>query len=259
MGLLLSTRRALLGSVAAWTPASPTIGGYSPDHWYRSDSGLWQDAGTTPAAADGDVVGRWEDLTANADHVNQAGVAFKPTLQNGAGDLLNGHPVVRFDGTDDFLQGAFTTGGAMAQPNTVFVVCMLDNPNDDVYRVIIDDDSVLSMMLGQRNADVPDKWFMYGGAVLQGGASDGNWNTWTALFNGAASQVWLNGISSIGPGNPGALAVDGLTIGCNKSGVNPWEGDATEIIIYDANLSNADKNQVGQYAATRYALAYTDI
>ena len=37
------------------------------------------------------------------------------------------------------------------------------------------------------------------------------------------------------------------------------KGDMTEILLYDANLSNSDKNQVGAYLATRYALSYTDI
>jgi hypothetical protein len=35
--------------------------------------------------------------------------------------------------------------------------------------------------------------------------------------------------------------------------------DMVELIAYDANLSDADKNQVGQYLATRYGLSWTSI
>ena len=43
------------GPLGGWTPAQATTdGGVSPEHWYRSDGPLWQDAGVTPAAADGD-------------------------------------------------------------------------------------------------------------------------------------------------------------------------------------------------------------
>ena len=78
------------------------------------------------------------------------------------------------------------------------------------------------------------------------------------LFNGAGSQFWHNGISEAA-GNAGVRVFDGLVIFASNAFTAPWKGDATEIILYDANLSDADKNQVGQYLATRYGLAYTDI
>nr|NIQ88693.1 hypothetical protein [Deltaproteobacteria bacterium] len=171
MGLLLGTRRSLLGADDSWTPASPTSGGYSPEHWYRSDSGLWQDAGVTPATADGDVVGRWEDKTANADHVNQANAAKKPTLQSGAADRLNGHPVIRFDGIDDLLVGAFTNGGAMAQPFTVFIVAQLDSSvvDDGVPAVLLDDsDPTNRVIIYKYEAPNPDAWTVYAQSVLTG-------------------------------------------------------------------------------------------
>ena len=257
--------RALLYSgVVVWDPSQPTTDGdLLPDHWYRSDGPLWQDAGVTPAVLDGAVVGRWEDLTANADHVNQAVVANKPTLQNGVGDLLNGQPVIRFDGINDTLSGAFTTGGAMNQPSTVFAVAALDAAavNDGVSRKIYDsDDAVNRMIAGQYGADNPDSWYLYAGAVISSAAaSNSNWNIWTILYNGASSQFWHNGVSLAGPGNAGAHNADGLTIGGAFDVTAQWDGDITEIIIYDADLSTADDNQVGNYLATRYGLAYTDI
>ena len=258
--------RALLYSgVVPWSPALPTTdGGLLPEHWYRSDGPLWQDAGITPAVLDGAMVGRWEDITANADHVNQAGVAPRPTLQNGAGDLLNGCPVVRFDGIEDYLMGAFTTGGALAQPFTVFAVAALDAAavNDDVSRKIYDsDDAVNRMIAGQYGGSIPNRWYVYAGAVLgpTAAASNSNWNLWTSLYNGATSQLWHNGVSLAGPGNAGAHNADGLTIGGAFDVTAQWDGDITEIIIYDADLSTADDNQVGNYLATRYGLAYTDI
>jgi hypothetical protein len=254
----LSHRRRIMAT--SWTPLLPTAGGYYPEHWYRSDGGLWQDAGVTPAAADGDVVGRWEDLTANADHVNQAVAASKPTLQNGAGDLLNGHPVVRSDGVDDYLQGAFTTGGAMAQPITIFGVGK-SSVAGLVNHFFYDGDDALNRVAllndGAAGAGAGD-WSLYAGTVVHGGPEDANWNIWTAYYNVAASQLWQNGTVEVA-GNTGANAMDGITIGARYDATSPWDGDIAEIIIYHANLSNADKNQVGQYLATRYGLAYTDI
>jgi len=251
------------GAGAEWSPADPLpVSGLLPEHWYRSDQGLWQDAGVTPAVLDGDVVGRWEDISANADHVNQANAGNKPTLQSGAADLLGGHPVVRFDGINDYLQGAFTTGGAMAQPNTMFAVAKLDaiavNDDADHYILMGDDIGNRDALLADNNT-APDTWIIYADTKLVGSASDSNWNIWSALFNGVVSQFWHNGISEAGSGNAGAESIDGLTVGAYFTGAAPWDGDVIEIILYDANLSNADKNTIGNYLATRYALAYTDI
>jgi len=264
MPIALGVRGLGAGPVGAlWTPALPLpVSGLLPEHWYRSDQGLWQDAGVTPAVNDGDVVGRWEDISTNADHVNQANAGNKPTLQNGAGDLLNGHPVVRFDGIDDYLQGTFTTGGNMLQPNTMILVAALDAAavNDGVNHKITDGIALDSRAVtGQTATPNPDAWYIYSGAALNGNASDSNWHIWTALYAGVTSQLWINGISNAGPANAGVHTLTGLTVGTAYDGANPWDGDITEVILYNANLSDADKNTVGQYLATRYSLTYTDI
>ena len=234
-------------------------------HWYRSDSGLWQDAGVTPAAADGDVVGRWEDKTANDDHVNQAVADRKPTLQSGAGDTLNGYPVLRFNGITTNLQGAFTTGGALAQPFTVFVVAKLDASvvDDDGYYYLTDGDDVANRMVlmkTKQGAPLQDRWLISaGGTGIYGGVADANWNVWAAVFNGASSRFWHNGIAECAAGNAGADAPDGITIGAAPTGVLAWKGDVEEIVIYGSELSCRDIDQVADYAAIRYALVYSGL
>ena len=207
MTMLLGTRRALFqvgGPV--WTPASPAgDGGVLPDHWYLVEPGyIWQDAGVTPAASAGDVIGRLEDRTANADHVNQANAGNKPTLQVAAG----GYWVARFDGIDDYLKGAFTTGGAIAQPHTAFIVAQLDAAviADGNYRTVVCDDTTSAFNVPKTNLNV---WNIWNGVNLTGGAADAAWNIWTILCNGATSQFWHNGISEAGPGNSGALSARG--------------------------------------------------
>jgi hypothetical protein len=247
----LSHRRRIM-EAASWTPFLPTAGGYYPEHWYRSDQGLWQDAGVTPAASDGDVVGRWEDL-ANADHVNQANAANKPTLQNGAGDLLNGHAVVRADGINDFLAGAFTVGGVLTQPFTYFAVAK-STVAAGAQRDLWDSTTAARVVLFQSGGT----WYLYAGAAIASVPADTNWNIWTALYNGAGGQFWANGMSKA-VGNVGANNPGGLTMFARQGGGGEqWVGDMAEFIIYE-NLSNGDKNQVGQYLAARYALAYTNI
>jgi len=265
--MLAGSRRALVGkgqnaAAPAWTPASPTTdGGVLPAHWYRSDD-AYQDAGrTTPVASDGDVVGNWTDLAANADHASQATTGKKPTWQNGAGDQLNSHPVIRWDGIDDWLQATFTTGGTINQPATILVVAKLDAlaVNDGaVHRLTSGDDISSRMILSTNTSPNPDSWAMYAGLFVNGSASDSNWNIWLAVFNGASSQFWHNGISE-GSGNAGAFGEDKLSIGSNYTGGQNWLGDIAEVLVFSAGLSTADKNEVGNYLATRYGLSWTTI
>jgi hypothetical protein len=255
---IMRRRRRVLG--ASWTPDSVTASGYSPDHWYRSDGPLWQDAGLTAAIADGDDVGRWEDKTANVDHVNQAVALDKPHLETG--DTLNGHQVLRFDGTNHYLQGAFTNGGAILTPHVMFAVAKLDAglANDNGTYFLTCEDDAVKLVLYKQGGTIPDRWEIYDGAALgkAGGTANSNWNIWCALFNGASSEFWLNGISEAS-GNAGSAVHSGLTIGANNAGNSPWNGDIAEIILYDAALPDADKNQVGTYLARRYGLSWAGI
>ena len=248
----IGTARALL-SAGLFSPAN-----VSPAHWYRSTE-VWQDAvGGTPAVGEGDPIGEGEDLTANQDHVNQAVAGNKPTLRL---NVLNGLPVMRFDGTADYLQGAFTNGGALAQPFTVFAVAQLDASvvNDDVTRFMVDgDDATNRLGLYKTSTTAPDAWGIYAGTGLLGSAADTDWNIWTGLFNGVSSQFWHNGISEAS-GNAGAHQPDGISIGTSSGFTSFWKGDIAEIIIYAGNLPTADKNQVGSYLGQRYGIVYTSI
>jgi len=90
-------------------------------------SGLW--AQTVPVTnnlkahfkADGLTPGAlatWSDASGSANHLTQSTVANQPTV---VANVLNGMPVVRFDGTNDNMKkSAFTT--ALSQPNTTFIV-----------------------------------------------------------------------------------------------------------------------------------------
>lgn len=248
----------MLGGAVAWTPASATTnGGVLPHTWLYPDAGLFQDSGlTTPAVADGDPVGGWTNQGSDAYSVTQATGANKPTLKL---NIKNGQPILRFDG-GDWLQGAFS-GGIITQPNSYFLVAKLADAavNDNLYHAIVGgDDSARRIYVYQRGLNVPDAWSVFAGAELVGGASDGNWNVWTILANGGSSQFWLNGISEA-TGNIGNQGLDGLTVGAQFNFLNQWIGDTAEILFYSVNLSDADKNQVGQYFASKYAITYTDI
>lgn len=79
------------------------LGGFDPrtipglNLWLDANdsSTLWQDAaGTTPAAANNDVIGKWDDKSGNGYHVVQATAGNKPYL---AAASINGRNSVHFE------------------------------------------------------------------------------------------------------------------------------------------------------------------
>ena len=89
--LTLLNRRSLDGYIRA----------LSPTFYHSSEQGVYQDTAlTTPVTADGQNVQGWADLSGNGWHRTQASAGLFPLWKTG---ILNGHPVLRFDTTNDLL------------------------------------------------------------------------------------------------------------------------------------------------------------
>jgi hypothetical protein len=222
--------------------------------------GNFQDAAKTTVAGLTDPVGAAVNQGSDTYDVVQATAGNRPTLQQVTIGSVTSY-VWRFDGVNDFLQGAFG-GGAISQPLTIFAVGKLDAAavnDNDFHHLFGGNTSVDAPILRQRSVTTPDSWEIRAGTPLVGGDSDGSWNIWAALFNGASSQFWASGVSEAS-GAAGSTGLSGLTVG----GIYPtsasfWEGDIGQILIYSGNLSNADKNQVGEYLASVTGISWTTI
>jgi hypothetical protein len=216
-------------------------------------------AGTTPATSAGDVVGRVVSQGSDGFAVTQSTTANKPTLQQ---VTINGVTswAWRVDGTD-WLQGAFDDG-ATTQPFTTFVSAQLAAAavNDGNNRQIFEgDDGVNRVIAGQASAPDPDVWRLESaGNRIVGSATDINWHTFVFVMNGASGEIFLSGVLDVS-GNAGAGVIDGLTLGANFAGGAEWQGCILAALIFDADLSDADLNTVGQWYEKNYGIAWTDI
>jgi lysophospholipase L1-like esterase len=82
---------------------------------------IWLKPEAFSAAADNDPVPSWTDSSGNARHLTQATSGNRPVVKKGLGP--NSHDLVRFDGTNDYLDVAYT----IAQPAEVWMVCRMRN------------------------------------------------------------------------------------------------------------------------------------
>lgn len=205
--------------------------------WFKADAG-------TSTTTNGAAISQWNDQSGNARHVAQATGANQPTYQE---NVVNGRPVVRFDGTNDYLEA---TGFTLTQPNTMFVVAKPANVASNGKNVV---DGVTT-----RNAVTIGTTPKIG---LNAGSDVNSTLDWTvafqlvtAVFNGASSLVRRNGVASAAV-NPGTASLAGIRIGTFNGSLAMWNGDVAEVLVYNAALSTVDRDAVESHLTSKYAIA----
>lgn len=228
---------------------------------------LWLKADAITGLNDGDPVTTWNDSSGQGNNATQATAAKKPTYQT---NELNGKPIVRFDGTDDFLATASNFLGAGNPPTTIFIAGKITtltsgpawinigaNPraaNLDEYRTMVESDGSIY----QSNI-VNDR------ATANGTITTGVWNIITyriaaGAFSSSNPEFYKNGTSQASTEGTGVstpnLGTGATHIGANNEAVPGQflDGDLTEIIVYDSALSTANRQSVENYLNGRYAI-----
>lgn len=197
---------------------------------------LWLKADAITGLSDGDPVTTWDDShTSNNDATQSTGSA-KPTYKV---NILNGKPVLQFDGVDDTM-----TVSATPTVGTVFVVAVrTSNPSN-----------YIGLLTGASDPGGANYYFTTG-------VDSTSWDTgnpWITTFyrDGTAGVTtvdasWhLYGGTDATPNAPMA----GIAIGRDRSNGRNWPGRIAEIILYDSVLSTGNRQSVETYISGKYAI-----
>ena len=211
---------AATGANGTWSPAA--IAGL----------GVWFDASQL-GLADGAAVTVWPDLSGAGRNLAQ-GQGTVPHLKT---NVLNGLPVVRFDGIDNVLQGT-----APANYLHVFILAKYNLAVFDDY------DGLLTGTTGE--------WVLIG---YSGGVG------WYP-FSGAATYHY-NGVLDAASNRPGPMGVWGhfnISHPTGWTNMTPilgldrnyppryWDGDVAEIAVYDRVLTGPERVQVENYLQAKW-------
>lgn len=209
--------------------------------WLKSEGSYFQDNPPTVAAtADGDLVKYWTDSSGQANHPVANSDAARATLKLA---IQNGKNIIRFQGTNAILHKIFAA--PLPQPNWIFIVFKSANEG----RIIDGDTSGRHILDGTAGA-----WRYYAGTSQSGGTDDTTtWHYNTGNFNGASSYLRVNG-SVVTSANPGSNTFDGIYIGSDNSEAGLWSGDMAEVLVYNANLTTTDRDNIEAYLAAKFAL-----
>lgn len=212
---------------------------YSPTNipnlkvWLKADSLV---------LSDNDPVGTWTDSSGNSNSVT--GVTTTRPLYKAS--IKNSLPVVRFDGTDDFLiSSAF--GAALSQPNTIFLVAKHGGTND----TLLVDGLAAGRHIIFRTGD---NWAIYAGNTASNGAADTSFHVLSTVFNDTSSAIYVDGVGTTGiPASTQTMT--GLTLGGNFNGTQNAAADIAEILVYNGSLNTNDRVQTQAYLGAKWGIA----
>jgi Big-like domain-containing protein/concanavalin A-like lectin/glucanase superfamily protein len=233
---------------------------FSPDDLAGLE--LWLAADAIVGPADADPVTTWEDESGNGRDATQETAGEKPTYRTG---VLNGKPVVRFDGGDLLEITPFFTGFTAG---TIFtVVKIVADPTAgtiDGHPInIFGSDLEHSFYPISGGVDVYDTF----GTTARKQLGDltpslAAWRIYNAISAANDWRAYLDGtlvfstVTNTVGWNDGAVLP--VLIGASRrsvaEGARTLDGDIAEIIMYSRALSDTERQQVEDYLMDKYGL-----
>jgi hypothetical protein len=224
------------------------------------------DASAITGLSDGTAVSSWADSSGNGRNATQATGTRQPIYRT---TVVNGQPIVRFDGVDDYMTVA-DVDALDAVQFTLFVVAKA--------RVNLSDNSPLEKWAAGSGYPYVLRYYddtgtkkvrlaVYDGTnnpTASGAITQTNWNVITARRSTAEDdlQIFANGslLEKSSDSTTGAVSnADALFVGARGGSPagNYFDGDIAEIILYDRPLTVNDRQQVEGYLKFKYGLSGT--
>jgi hypothetical protein len=93
------------------------------------------------------------------------------------------------------------------------------------------------------------------GTALSGGAPDTNRHVFIATFDGATSELMIDGSVALS-GNAGANSMAGFTLGSSRSsgGASLLSGRVAEVLVYPRKLSASEKTAITAYGQAKHGV-----
>lgn len=191
---------------------------------------------------DGDPVATWEDSSSNNNDATQGSAGNRPTYQT---NEINGLPVVRFDGSNDFLN--LVDLSALTSAEIFFVLKVTNTSGGHLLGTAGSNHYPFS---GDSNL-----YESFGTNARKDGIAPGvtvsNFHRYS-IYSAAGDYAMFHNGSSIFSTASNTVAFSAAPkIGDNGS-LNFIAGDIAEIILYDHKLSSGDRTAVQEYLAGKY-------
>lgn len=219
-----------LPHASAFTPAS--IAGLV--RWYKADA--------ITGKSDGAAISQWDDYSGNGAHATQPTGTNQPLYIASAG---GGKPAVEFDGSNDRL--IVPTTGALADW-TVVVVSQQNAMGAQGYMVA-------SASAGQGvYENSVGSGASFGVNAGGGNRRELNGTTAHAIKVATRAALYINGTepSYQSSADPGAMTL--VLLGARSDGFAAYKGRLSEVLIFSAALSTANRRALEAHLAAKYGI-----
>jgi hypothetical protein len=229
-----------------------------------SDLRAWFAADNIVGLVDGDPVAAWDEESGNSLDLAQGTSGARPVYKTG---ILNGLPVVRFDGSGDHVvrlntsispsTGLWTAFAVARRNGTSGIMAVVDNDGPNGARggqiVRLNALTVESIAFNTGNTAYTD--------VAGTSVGNGTWHTIKSIRDTTTVEVFVDG-SSNGTTSTAGTAVTGgtnaLVLGQNgraitSGGANLYlNGDIAEVVVFSRVLNSTEIDDVEDYLHAKW-------
>ena len=226
---------------------------------------LWLDASVITGLSDDDPVTTWADLSGAGLDAVQAVEAKQPKYKT---SIINGLPVVRFDGGDALVT---STNDIASDKASVFIVCTVASGGD---HILLEHGTTISVATKpfslSRGADNKLNALILGAVGYNYNLSSLLVNTTPFLACGIFDKSletkeatqYINGVTGgtqpIDANNTDAFGTANSFYIGERNGASVYlTGDIGEIIVYNSALSDLNRKKVENYLQRKWGLSFT--
>jgi hypothetical protein len=223
---------------------SVTGGGFSPDSIAGLQTWLKADA---ISASDGDPVATWEDSHTSNNDATQGTGGSQPTYQT---NEINGLPVVRFDGTDDFM----TVAGVTNNDATRTVFCVYRIVTAVSLRMVFGWGVSAGVEMGGTAGQIRYR-VNEAGSTVNIGSTGLSAHIVSLRYNGTSSldAYYDSGAASnFDPNDTYQSGTTALSLGARPGASNPGNVEIAEFLVFDSALSDTDLDDVRGYLDAKW-------
>ncbi len=231
--------------------------------WLKAGTGVYSDDGCTSAAGDGGAVACWADQSGNGNNFTQSTAGYRPSFTTSG---VNNQPLINFDGSSQYLEKSFTTA-INTDDFTVYVVAHASSNGSTFRSPFASHCSASGYMFYATDVNNWNFWLYKG---PQWAKEDGlevdiiNWHMLTGYYEGEINGVPYFDIDGTNYDHENGMSYTKnqscpARIGAGETQqASPgayFAGDIAEVIIYDINLSLAQRTLVNNYLSEKYNIA----